>query len=111
MHSLKSDMIYFLLVSFNYITDTLTYYKTKYNELYQLYNDKNRGKWIFFPDMYSQLLPLELIHNNNSEIINNKWIYNSNNNTLINSNSTNKVNINWLSAEIHKYGDIDINIR
>lgn len=97
MSSTKNDFIYFLIIIFNYLSDIFTYYTQKIHELINLYNEENRGKWIFLYDYNPVILPLDIAKNIN---IDNKWIYDSNNNKLINSNSTNKIKIKWLSVEL-----------
>jgi hypothetical protein len=107
MSSLKNDIIYFCLVAFNYISDTYIYYTNKINEIYELYNNQNRGKFIYIENDQS-IIPLDYITNID---INNNWIYNSNENKLSYSNSTNKIKIKWLSVElIHKEASEVINL-
>lgn len=99
MTSTKNDLLYFFLVVFNYITDLFTYYNIKLKEFVEIYNQENRGKWIFLPNNNPELLPLDTVSNINT---NNNWIYDSNQNKLSYSNSTNKIKINWLSVELIK---------
>ncbi len=107
MSSIKNDIIYFCLVAFNYISDTYTYYANKINEIYELYNNQNRGKFIYI-DNDQSIIPLDYITNID---INNNWIYNSVENKLSYSTSNNKIKIKWLSVElIHKETSEVINL-
>jgi hypothetical protein len=103
--SFKNDILYFLLVSFNYFSDLISYYNQKIKELFELYNDTNRNKWVFFNENNQIVLPLNSIKNITNET---KWIYNADTNKLINSESNNKIKINWLSVELINYIDINL---
>lgn len=105
MTTYKNDILYFFLVTFNYITELFTYYNTKFKELVEIYNEENRGKWIFLNNYNPEVIPLDSIKN---ITISDKWIYDSKTNKLIHSNSENHIKIKWLSVELIRHIDINI---
>ena len=106
--SYKGDLLFFLLTFFNFITDVFSYYKNKMSELIELYNNLDRGKWVFNFDTNPSVLPLEAI-NHNENTISDKWLYDSVENKLTYAGSSNIVKHQWLSAEIIEH--IDINLK
>jgi len=105
--SYKNDLLFFVLTFFNFITDVFTYYKYKLNEIIEIYNNLNRGKWIFNFDINPSILPFEAV-NNNEYNISDKWIYDSLENKLCYAGSSNIIKHSWLSAEIVEHINIDL---
>ncbi len=105
MSSLKGELIYFFLRTFNYIIDSFNYYKEQFNGMIELYNNKNKDNWVLMMNINPAVLPLSSIKNVQ---LDNKWVYEPSSNKLVYSNSTNKVKVSWLSAELARFIKIDL---
>lgn len=105
MSSIKAELIYFFLRSFNYLVDSFNYYKEQFNGIIELYNNKNKDNWVMMLDINPSVLPLSAIKNIQ---LDNKWVYEPSSNKLVYANSTNKIKFTWLSAEVIRFIKIDL---
>jgi uncharacterized protein YrzB (UPF0473 family) len=101
MASLKTYLLVKLMLIYNYINDTITYYKYKTTELYEYIRDYISGDhdtWIFIPG-HSLPISINNIYNECIAV----WMYNNRKCTLNFFSDINNrliVKFSWLSARI-----------